>query len=218
MRYDKFILELIELTKSKFKNSKYKIDFNLDHVLIGVRGISVLDNNVILNENTFDRFNDLLFNIFPGGMSWGSRVVTADPGFVSKETLLKYGVTNGEARTEEGLYLVKLGIHKGHESLVQASPFFFRRDVNNDHIWNDLDPIFLDQVGLNIHSRNSNSESVGISSLGCTVTKASWNDPEWIELISIYKGATHLRKKKDQNFKGFCYAVLNQESVKNLLI
>ncbi|EKR52692.1 hypothetical protein LEP1GSC105_0018, partial [Leptospira interrogans str. UI 12758] len=104
MRYDKFILELIELTKSKFKNSKYKIDFNLDHVLIGVRGISVLDNNVILNENTFDRFNDLLFNIFPGGMSWGSRVVTADPGFVSKETLLKYGVTNGEARTEEGLY------------------------------------------------------------------------------------------------------------------
>lgn len=218
MQYDTFVLELIELTKSKFKNSKYKIDFKLDHILIGVRGISVLDNKVFLNKNNFDRFNDLLFNIFPGGLSWGSRVVTMDPGKVSKETLLKYGVLKGEARTEEGLYLVELGNHKGHDALVQASPFYFRRDENNDHIWNDLDPIFLDQVGLNIHARNSNSELVGVSSLGCTVTKASWNDPEWIELISIFKGVTLLKKKKDQNFKGFCYAVLNQESVKDLLI
>ncbi|MDO6383293.1 hypothetical protein [Leptospira santarosai] len=220
VKYEEFIPALIEETKLKFlgKGKTYpKLDFENENVLIGVRGISVLKNKVVLNEDTFDRFNDILFNIYPGGKSWGLRVVTMDPGKVSKETLLKYGVTKGEARTEEGLYSVKFGIHKGHEALVQASPFYFRRDQNNDHIWNELDPIFLDQVGLNIHARNSNSESVSISSLGCTVTKAAWNDPEWLELIGIFKSAELEAMKKNPKFMSFCYAVHNQDTARKIL-
>ncbi|AGS80456.1 hypothetical protein [Leptospira alstonii] len=222
MKYETFIPLLIEKTKSKFlsleKNKGPKLDFESSLILIGVRGISVCNNEVSLNDNDFDSFNDVLFNIYPGGKSWGSRVVTLDPGKVSKETLLKYGIKNGESRTEEGVYLVKLGNHRGHVAIVQGSPFYFRRDENGDHIWNELDPIYFDCVGLNIHAQGTLKNYVGVSSLGCTVTKATWKDSEWIELISVFKGAELSAKKKNPNFPGFCYAVLNQDSVKDILL
>ncbi|EMF81620.1 hypothetical protein LEP1GSC188_2349 [Leptospira weilii serovar Topaz str. LT2116] len=164
---------------------------------------SIINNKVLLNDNSFDHFNDILFNIYLGAKSWGSRVVTMDPGKVSKETLLKYGIKDGRARIEEGLYLVKIGSHRGHEALVQASPFYYRRDVNEDHVWNELDPLYYDKVGLNIHAQNVQKDSVGVSSLGCTVTKATWDEPEWIEFISVLRRHLYKLGLRIRNFPVF---------------
>ncbi|TGM04873.1 hypothetical protein EHQ76_07465 [Leptospira barantonii] len=219
MNYEKFIPLLIEETKSRFKESENfpYLDFESGNVLIAVRGISILKNKVVLNNDSFDSFNDILFNIYPGGKSWGSRVVTIDPGKVSEETLLKYGVYGGEARTEEGLYLVKIGTHRGHTAFNQASDFDYRRDKNGNHIWEKTDPRFSGRIGLNIHAQGSKKENVGVSSLGCTVTKATWDESEWIELISVFKGAELRAKKENSNFPGFCYAVFDQASIRNIL-
>ncbi|MCG6170214.1 hypothetical protein [Leptospira sanjuanensis] len=220
MKYEEFIPALIEETKNKFsKNGKDfpKLDFENENVLIGVRGISVIKNKVVLNNDSFDQFNDVLFNIYPGGKSWGSRVVTMDPGRVSEETLVKYGVRGGEARTEEGLYLVKIGIHHGHEAFVQGSDFSFRRDKDGNHVWESSDPLYSGRVGLNIHAQGTAKDYVGVSSLGCTVTKATWQDSEWIELISIFKGAELRTKKLNPQFAGFCYAVHNQDTARKIL-
>ncbi|EQA64704.1 hypothetical protein [Leptospira alexanderi] len=215
MKCDHFVQALIEETESKFLHSKKKwptLEFKTNFVLIGVRGISIINNKVLLNDNSFDHFNDILFNIYPGAKSWGSRVVTMDPGKVSKESLLKYGIKDAE----EGLYLIKIDTHRGHEALVQASPFYYRRDVNEDHVWNELDPLYYDKVGLNIHAQNVQKDSVGVSSLGCTVTKATWDEPEWIEFISVFKEASIQARIKNPKFPGFCYAVLNQNMAKKI--
>ncbi|EMN88717.1 hypothetical protein BUQ74_14205 [Leptospira weilii serovar Heyan] len=219
MKCDHFVQTLIEETEFKFLQSKKKwptVEFKTDFVLIGVRGISIINNEVLLNDNSFDYFNDILFNIYPGAKSWGSRVATMDPGKVSKETLLKYGIKDGEARTEEGLYLVKIGFHRGHKAFVQASPFYYRRDVNEDRVRNELDPLYYDQVGLNIHAQNVQKDSVGVSSLGYTVTKITWDEPEWIEFISVFKEASIQARIKNPKFSGFCYAVLNQNMAKKI--
>ncbi|WP_016760507.1 hypothetical protein [Leptospira weilii] len=219
MNYETFIPRLIAETKSRFKESENFpfLDFEKENVLIGVRGISVLQNKVVLNDDSFDSFNDILFNIYPGGKSWGSRVVTIDPGNVSKEILEKYGVKEGEARTEEGLYLVKIGLHHGHEAFNQGSNFNFRRDKNGNHIWSSDDPVFSGKIGLNIHAQGTKKENVGVSSLGCTVTKSTWEESEWIELISVFKGAELRAKKTNPRFPGFCYAVFNQDAAKVIL-
>lgn len=220
VNYEKFIPQLIEETKSRFVKSENFpfLNFETGNVLIGVRGISIIKNKVVLNDDSFDKFNDILFNIYPGGKSWGSRVVTIDPGNVSEKTLEKYGVIGGEARTEEGLYLVKIGTHHGHEAFNQASNFKFRRDKDGNHIWSSDDPVFRGKIGLNIHAQGMKKENVGVSSLGCTVTKATWQDSEWIELISVFKAAQLRAKKENPDFTDFCYAVFNQESIKNILI
>ncbi|ULH30884.1 hypothetical protein [Leptospira weilii] len=222
MEYNHFIPALIEETKSRYETTQErknwpKLNFEKNHVLIGVRGISIEDNQVFLNDNQFDRFNDILFNIYPGGKSWGSRVVTMDPGKVSKEILLKYGITKGEARAEEGLYLVKIGLHHEHIAFNQASAFSFRRDANGDHIWNHLDPLFKGYIGMNIHAQGMEKDSVGVSSLGCTVTRAHWSHPEWLSLISVFQGAELEARQKDPHFPGFCYALYDQKSAKKIL-
>ncbi|MCG6195605.1 hypothetical protein LFX25_20390 [Leptospira sp. FAT2] len=222
MEYSKFVHALIEETKARYSNQNKKpndpvLNFEKEHTLIGVRGVSVLNNEVVLNDDASDRFNDLLFNIYPGGKSWGSRVVTLDPGKVSKETLEKYGVEGGEARVEEGLVLVKIGSHKHHLAFNQASKFCFRRDANSDHIWNEKDPLFCDFRGFNIHAQGMKKDYVGASSLGCTVTRATWEEPEWLELISVFQGAEKVEKKRNPMYKGFCYAFYNQDSAKNIL-
>ncbi|EQA55391.1 hypothetical protein [Leptospira kmetyi] len=220
MEYSEFILKLIDETKKKYSNSNkdsFKLDFENEHTLIGVRGISISKNKVIFNEDSFDRFNDLLFNIYPGAKSWGSRIVTMDPGKVSDETLLKYGVGGGEARVEEGLGLVKIGSHKNHLALVQASKRYFRRDQNNNHVWNGSDPLYFDNRGFNIHAQGMSKNYVGVSSLGCTVTHSTWEESEWLELISIFQGAEKQARKRNPQFQGFCYAIFNQDSAKKIL-
>lgn len=222
MEYEHFIPALIEETKNRYQFSEERknwpqLDFENNHVLIGVRGISIENNKVFLNDDRFDRFNDVLFNIDPGGKSWGSRVVTMDPGKVSKEILLKYGVTEGEARVEEGLYLVKIGLHHKHIAFNQASQFAFRRDANGDHVWNNLDPFFKGYIGINIHAQGMEKDYVGVSSLGCTVTRAYWNHPEWLSFISIFQGAELKGREKDPKFPGFCYALFNQDSAKKII-
>ncbi|PJZ29111.1 hypothetical protein [Leptospira kmetyi] len=219
MNYEKFIPTLIEETKSRFGNNELGkfLNFETENILIGVRGISILKNQVVSNDDSFDSFNDILFNIYPGGKSWGSRVVTIDPGKVSKETLEKYEVGGGEARTEEGLYLVKIGSHHGHVAFNQGSDFSYRRDQDGNHIWTKDDPLFKGRIGLNIHAQGTKKENVGVSSLGCTVTKATWEDSEWIELISVFQGAELRAKKLNPNFPGFCYAVFNQDTALKIL-
>ncbi|ALO27847.1 hypothetical protein LBBP_03672 [Leptospira borgpetersenii serovar Ballum] len=123
----------------------------------------------MLNDNSFDHFNNILLRSIQVLNRGEARVGTMGSGKVSKEIFLKYGIQDGEDRTEEGLYSVK-GSHGGSEALVQTSPFW---DVNGVHVRNELDLLNYDKVDLNVHVQNVQKYSVGVSSLCGTITKAT---------------------------------------------
>lgn len=214
MKYADFMYAIIDETRKR-ANSSFNVEDQ--HFLIGARGTSVSDGKVSLNDNQWDKFNDALFNVFPGRSAWGFRPATLDPGKVSAETLKKYGISAGEARLEEGFYTVRIGSHKGHVAFNQGSKFNIRRDANADGIWNENDPPYSGYFGINIHPQGIPKDTVGASSLGCTVTKATWDDPEWLYLIRVFEGAWNEARKKQPDFPGFLYAVYDQNTVKNIL-
>ncbi|MCR1794920.1 hypothetical protein [Leptospira sp. id769339] len=195
----------------------YGVRFDLEAVLIGQRGISIQNSVVTLNDDRFDRFNDILFNIDKGGDSFDFRVVTMDPGKVNEAVLEDYGIIKGEARVEPGIYRVKIGTHRGHVAFNQASDIVVRRDSNKDHIWDERDPIYKGQFAINIHAQGVEKDFVGQSSLGCTVTKATWIDNEWLDFISHMQFAEKLSKKDNSSFRGFVYIVHNQDVAKRIL-
>ncbi|TGK41213.1 hypothetical protein [Leptospira andrefontaineae] len=195
----------------------YGIKYDKEAVLIGQRGISIKNGFVTLNDDTFDRFNDLLFNVDKGGDSFDFRVVTMDPGNVSEEVLEDYGISKGEARVEPGIYRMKIGTHRGHVAFNQASDIIVRRDANSDHVWDEKDPVYTGRFAINIHAQGVDKDFVGQSSLGCTVTKATWIDSEWLDFISHMQFAEKVSRNENPLFKGFVYVVHNQDVAKRIL-
>ncbi|TGM87887.1 hypothetical protein [Leptospira licerasiae] len=212
MDHKNFLKDLMEES-----TRRYGVRFDLEAVLIGQRGISIQNGIVTLNDDKFDRFNDILFNIDKGGDSFDFRVVTMDPGKVTKSILQSFGITKGEARVEPGIYRVKIGTHRGHIAFNQESDIVVRRDANEDHIWDEKDPIYKGKFAINIHAQGVDKDFVGQSSLGCTVTKATWIDNEWLDFISHMQFAEKLAKQDNPSFRGFVYVVHNQDVAKRIL-
>lgn len=195
----------------------FGVKYDEAETLIGVRGITIQNNEVILNDDSFNHFNDVLFNIASGVEAVDYRTVTMDPGNVSRQFLKNFGVTNGEARVEPGLYRMKLGDHRGHVALVLASDITVRRDAAGRHLWDEKDPVYRGQFGIHIHAQGVDKNFVGQSSLGCTVTKSTWTEPDWLTFISMMLLADKDARASDPNFSGFIYAVHNQELAKRIL-
>ncbi|EIE01443.1 hypothetical protein [Leptospira licerasiae] len=210
---DKVFLKALK----KVSTELYGVSFDKEAVLIGQRGISIKDGIVSLNDDKFDQFNDILFNIDKGGDSFDCRVVTMDPGRVSKSVLQSYGITKGEARVEPGIYRVKIGTHRGHIAFNQDSDIIVRRDANGDYIWDEKDPVEKGRFAINIHAQGVGKDFVSQSSLGCTVTKATWTEPGWLDFISHMQFCEKMARKENPLFSGFIYIVLNQDIAKNIL-
>ncbi|TGJ99866.1 hypothetical protein EHO57_13990 [Leptospira langatensis] len=210
MELQKFVAELKNET-----HQLYGVRFDLEEVLIGVRGISISDGTVSSNDDAFDRFNDILFNIYED--SFGYRIVTMDPGKVSPETLQKYGVIGGEARTEPQLTRVRSGDHRGKPAIIQASQVLVRRDGNGDLIWDEKDKTYKGWFGVDIHAQGMEKDYVGVSSLACTVTKATWKDREWLDFYKAFLMAEAAAKAKNPKFQGIPYAIHNQDLALKIL-
>ncbi|AGS80696.1 hypothetical protein LEP1GSC050_0090 [Leptospira phage vB_LbrZ_5399-LE1] len=200
-----------------FTTKVYGIKYDQETVLIGVRGISIENDKVTLNDDSFDHFNDILFNIEAGGVVFDYRVVTLDPGKVSDRVLKDYGVTKGEARAEPGISRVALGDHRGHVALVQVSDIVVRRDANEDHIWDERDETYKGEFGIDVHAQSTDKDTVGVSSLGCTVTRATWTEPDWLNFIGAMLRADLEARKLNLNFKGFIRAIHDQAVAKLIL-
>ncbi|TGK12807.1 hypothetical protein [Leptospira stimsonii] len=209
MKYEDFIRALVSESKRI-----YGVEFNLESVLIGVRGITVESGLVFTNKDERNKYNDRMFRIDVGANSWGSWRDTMDPGFVPKDQESKFLNPKGLGRIEPGLYRYMLGIHKGHVALVQASFVTLRRDKDKNLIWDHNDPLDKGKFGVDIHASSRKKEDVDLSSVACTTFWSGWDDPEWKSFIQPMQSEA---SSKPKDWQGWPYIVFNQETAKEIL-
>lgn len=157
--------------------------------LLGIAGWS--DGGVI--ENTRNRYNDMIFQIWVEGSQKhvkGFKASTA-PGHFSN-----FYNTKGDAHlmkcstgTTDGRYRYKVGKHKGYTALNQAEDFKVWRDKDKDGIQKSTSLVESGRFGINLHAGGV-KEKVGNWSAGCQIIWGGKTGAEWTEFIGRLDGST----------------------------
>lgn len=136
-------------------------NYNLN--LIGIRS----------NDNTSNKFNDLMVVIWFYGGEWNrlNFNITTDPGVYYRENPINI---NGTAILKEGHHkgLWSIGKHKGvYEALTQTSKATVYRDNNKDDVLDFDCGTQSGLFGINCHRSNQNVTSTNVDkwSAGCQV-------------------------------------------------
>lgn len=164
------------------RNLGHKIEFPL---IVGVRS----------NADKPNEFDDMIYLLTVDGFF--SFKGTTNPG---TDWLLNFMNGKGTAVLKPGQYAYKLGIHKGYEALVQASPVVVYRDSDKDTRSEETAVTEKGFFGINIHraSKYKILQKIGLYSAGCAVVQ----DPKDFDTL--------IAELKKSNKKEFLYSLIKE--------
>ena len=161
-----------------FVKSKYGFDPEKELVIITGRGIEIVDEKLVYNDNKVDGWNDLILLCSPKGDK--KYKGTVDPGLDFMKQPINPG---GTGRLESGVLWLKRGLHRGYQALIQSRVALVRRDSNRDLKFTDEDPTQKGFYGANFHGASS-LKRVGRSSAMCVVVMLLHTSKEFKDLIA----------------------------------
>lgn len=177
-------------------------DYNLN--IIGVRTIKMVENKI--DKTVTNVFDDYLTLTYKENGEWKTYTwnATTDPG---KKSMTTFSNKNGVSILVPGQYRGSHFIrkHNGkYDALCQKGTLKVWRDNNKDYKF-DLDKVYTDAQGINIHKAGQDSTWVENWSAGCQVFKRVKDFDQFMKIVKI-------AEKKYGN--SFTYTLLESTDIK----
>jgi hypothetical protein len=145
--------------------------------ILGLRGAfrkgeTQIERNDNFSPENQNHYNDTLVLYGPVLAAFPA---SCDPGRYWTERPLNL---KGCAHLKEGAWFYRIGVHKGHQALVQDAAVTIVRDFDKDGKPDPEEPEFTGWFGINIHAGGTSPE-VNRNSAGCQVIEGGWEGQHW---------------------------------------